>query len=445
VIAPDDRRALLLVRLTILFAMAVAGCDGSARHDAGAFDSGARDAGTSDAGSPDAGARDAGAEDAGPIDDGGTPDAPSADAGATEPAALPPWLSYCDDGSCSTTPAIVYACPADDPACTPSRHTTVVPSVDGRPISAVFFPVVHSAGVSLRLVSGNASVLAHLVTAYAPTIEVHSDLDITLSYYGVVPVWGGTTALDFVSSTRTSSVLDSVFYAHPSYDTGTAAADLHTSGQDAIADERAITGVTSEHVRAFFMPSELAGVNGEGNWSYGDGRVTSNYGNPAYIEAVGGIMVTAFPRFAHECAHELFDEVAASFPGNASCLNEGIADALAFVAGHLPEADFGPIGLRGGDFDDGCSTQGEIHDIGNCYFWHVHRAGMLDAAFMNGIFHPQYAIAFDSCSQNLEHTGNAILVLFTDAAGGADMIPVLDAMGIPHAASYDEAKLALGL
>jgi hypothetical protein len=390
-----------------------------------------------------AGAPDGSVVDGG-VTDGAVLDAAPPDADLPEVAALPPWLSYCEDDSCGG-PATVYACPTDDALCTPSRHTTVVPRVDGRTISAVFFPVVHPDGVSLRVVGGNASVLAHLVTANAPAIELYSDLDLTVSYYDVAPVWGGTTALDFTSSTRTSSVLDSVFFVHPSYDTGTAAEDLHVAGQEAIADERAITGITSEHVRAYFMPSELAGVNGEGNWSYGDGQVTSNYGNPPYIEALGGIMITAFPRFAHECAHELFDEVSASFPGNATCLNEGIADALAFVAGHLPEADFGPIGLHGGDFGDGCSTLDEIHDIGNCYFWHVKTAGLLDDAFLHGIFHPEHVITFDSCSQNVEQTGNAILVLFTEAAGGADMLPILDSMGIPHAASYEDAKLALGL
>ncbi|MFO0552181.1 MAG: hypothetical protein U0271_27590 [Polyangiaceae bacterium] len=367
--------------------------------------------------------------------------------GAVEPvrAELPPWLTYCDEGTCSTTPAVIYACPVDDPTCTPSRQTTVIPSVDGRPISAVMFPVFSPEGVALRVVGGNASVLAHLVTAQTPFIEVHSDIDITVSYYNVVPSWGGDTLLDFQSDVSASNLLDSVFFSHPSYDTGTAAADLHTQGQAAIADERAMVNLMSEHVHAVFMPSELAGVNGEGNWSYGDGRVTINYGNPDYIAALGGIMNTSLPRFAHEYAHELFNEVSASFPGNVTCLNEGLADALAFASGHLPEADFGPIGLQGGDFDQGCSGLTEIHDVGNCYFWHVKAAGLLDAAFLSGVFHPQYAVDFDSCSQNVEHTGDAILVLFTDAAGGVDMTPVLDSMGLPHAPTYDEAKLALGL
>ena len=39
----------------------------------------------------------------------------------------------------------------------------------------------------------------------------------------------------------------------------------------------------------------------------------------------------------------------------------------------------------------------------------------------------------------------SILVYFTEAAGGASMIPVLESMKIPHAGSYGAAKQALGL
>jgi len=37
-----------------------------------------------------------------------------------------------------------------------------------------------------------------------------------------------------------------------------------------------------------------------------------------------------------------------------------------------------------------------------------------------------------------------MLVLFTEAAGGANMVPILDSMHIPHAPSYEAAKQALG-
>ena len=126
------------------------------------------------------------------------------------------------------------------------------------------------ADTSLRLVSGNGYVASFLVWAFqASKVNFGSDQDALVSYYNVAPVWGGTTPLNFTSTLLTSALLDSVFYRHPSYDTGSAATDLHIRGQTVIMTERAMTGLTSEHVTAFFMPTELsAAQGGEGNFSY---------------------------------------------------------------------------------------------------------------------------------------------------------------------------------
>lgn len=105
---------------------------------------------------------------------------------------------------------------------------------------------------------------------------------------------------------------------------------------------------------------------------------------------------------------------------------------------------FGPVGLRGIDVGSGCTALSGIHDVGNCYFWHVKKAGLLTPGFLYGVFHPQHAFSFNSCDQNTIQTGNSLLVYFTEAAGGASMVPVLESMKIPHAASYDAAKQALG-
>ena len=363
-------------------------------------------------------------------------------------APLPPWLTYCDTEPCtSSAPVVVYACPAGDPQCTPARSTTIVPQVDGKPISGVFFPLDAPADTSLRLVSGNGTVISFLVWAYQGSKVIFGSApDVLVSYYDVAPVWGGTTPLNFSSTLSTSALLDSVFYRHPSYDTGSAATDLHTRGQAVITTQRAMTGLTSEHVTAFFIPTELSSAQGgEGNFSFGNGTVTVNYGNPPHIAASGGIVNAAIARFAHEYAHELFNEIRPAPAGNPSCLNEGVADALAYAAGFLPEADFGPVGLRGTDFDSGCTALSESHDVGNCYFWHVKKAGLLTPGFLFGIFHPQHAFSFNSCDQNTIQTGNNILVYFTEAAGGTNMVPVLESMKIPHAGSYETAKQALGL
>jgi hypothetical protein len=360
---------------------------------------------------------------------------------------LPPWLTYCDNAACtSLDPVIVNSCPTDSPQCMPARSTMIVPQVDNKPISGVFI-VLEPIDTSVRLLSGDGRADSFSVSVFqAPKVTFGSDQDVLFSYYKVPAVWGGTTLLNFASTVSTSTLLDSVFYRHAGYDTGTVAAQLHARGQTIISAQRAMTGLTPEHVTAFFVPTELAAARGgEGNFSFGDGTVTINYGNPPYIAAQGGIMNTAMPRFAHEYTHELFNEISTSYTGNSSCMNEGVADALPFVAGFLPEEDFGPVGLRGTDFDAGCTALSESHDVGNCYFWHVKKAGLLTPAFLHEIFHPQHTYSFDSCTQNTIETGNNILVLFTEAAGGANMIPVLESMHIPHADSYAAAKQALGL
>ncbi len=261
------------------------------------------------------------------------------------------------------------------------------------------------------------------------------------------PVWGGTTNLNFVSAELNSALLDTVFYRHPSYNTGNAASVLHAQGQEIIRIERDMTGITSaERVTAFFLPEEMTAtyLGGEGNFSFGNGTITINYGDPAYVTGTGGFSKAPLARFSHEYAHELFNEITGAFPDNFACLNEGVADATGFMSRYLPEHDFGPEGHFNLNFDDGCPPLTEIHDVGNCSLWHVKKAGHLTPAFIRGLFHPQHTFTFDSCVMNKE-TGDNLLVYFTEAAGGANMVPVLDATKIPHSHSYAEAKRALGL
>ena len=144
--------------------------------------------------------------------------------------------------------------------------------------------------------------------------------------------------------------------------------------------------------------------------------------------------------------HELFSEVSESHPGNNICLNEGLADAFAFAAGFLPERDFGPLGLRGTDFDQGCAEivqNFEVHDAGNCPLWQVHSLGLLSQSFVARILRPQHVIEFDSCDLTSERTGNALIVLFSEATG-LDTTEAVQKAGIPNAGSLEGAKLALG-
>lgn len=365
----------------------------------------------------------------------------------SRPAPLPPGLTYCDSEPCASTPPLVlYVCPTSDLRCTPTRSTTIIPRVDGRTIGGLSLSIFAPQNTSLHLTSGSGSLRHETVWDLGSTIILgSSEGDVQISYNSIVPVWDGTTYLNFESTILSSPLLDSVFYRHTNYETGTAAIDLHTLGQKVITVEREMAGLTSEHVTAFYFPPEMnKGGLGEGNFSYGNGTVSINYGSPSGIARKGGIVNGALPLFAHEYAHELFDEIKSMFSGDYSCLNEGIADALAFSVGFIPEEILGPIAIHKVSFDTDCSAAGELHDVGNCYFWHVKKAGLLTPTFLHGIFHPQHTFSFNSCDQKAITTGNSILVYFTEAAGGADLVPVLDSMKIPHAGSYEAAKQALG-
>jgi hypothetical protein len=83
-------------------------------------------------------------------------------------------------------------------------------------------------------------------------------------------------------------------------------------------------------------------------------------------------------------------------------------------------------------------------DAGNCPFWQVHRLGLLSQSFVAAILRPQHVIEFDSCNLTSVRTGNALVVLFFEAAG-VDMIPAIEIAEIPNAGSFEAAKQALGL
>ncbi|HKO46297.1 MAG TPA: hypothetical protein VJV79_01155 [Polyangiaceae bacterium] len=364
------------------------------------------------------------------------------------PAALPFWLRYCSEPTCGgLSPLVVYVCPSSDPNCTPTRETTVVPEVDGRQIDQILFPLQLPSGFAPRLVSGAGQVTGSLIFSTTSPIRLRSDVDLTLSYYNVTPTWGGTTHLNFVSQTFSSAEVVTTVFRFPSFLTSGEPAEFHSRGRSIIVQESQIAQIQPGRMNASFLPSEMATL-GEGNFSDGNLNITINYSNPPFIATSGGVFNAAMPRFAHEYVHELFSEIAQSYPGNSSCLNEGLADAFAFASGFLPERDFGPIGLRGGnDFDQGCAgilNDFELHDAGNCPLWQVHRLGLLSESFARAMLHPLHVIDFDSCDLASARTGNALLVLFSEAAG-QDLTSAIQLAQIPNAGSLAAAKLALGI
>jgi hypothetical protein len=369
--------------------------------------------------------------------------------GARPLATLPWWLSYCADATCGgLSPVVVHVCPESDPGCTPARSTTMIPQVDGRPISAIGLFINVPAGYAWRAISGPVTGGGHV--AESNRIIVKSDVDVSFSYYDQPAVWGGTTALEFVSLTIHDSSLVGTVFRHPSYLLGDEVLDLYRWGREIAVEQSSLAEITTTPglLRATFVPSELV-TFGEGDFSRGDNWISVNYSNPPYIDASGGIYNTAMPKFAHEQTHEMFNEIASRYPGGNSCLNEGLADALPYVAGYLPEKNFGPINVRQqNNFNNGCAEvmdNFELHDAGNCPLWQVRRLNRLDRSFAKAMFHPQHAINFDSCDLRSSRTGNAYVVLFTEAAGGVDMTEAVNMAEIPNAGSYPAAKAALGL
>jgi hypothetical protein len=376
---------------------------------------------------------------------------PSPEPPSPEVAPLPFWLTYCADPTCGgQQPLVVHVCPEGNSSCSPTRQTTIVPNLDGRQISQILFPIqptVATTGVIATVISGSGQVLgASLVLSLTSPVILKSDVDITFSYYSVAPMWGGTTHLDFVSTTMSSPEVVSTVYRHPTFLVNDEATQIHERGREIIAVESQIAGINPGQMHAIFMPSEFATL-GEGNFATGDLNIYMNYGNPPFIEFIGSVVDAVMPRFAHEYVHELFSEVAASHSGNSLCLNEGLADAFAFAAGFLPEPDFGPNALRGGNFNEGCAEilqNFEVRDAGNCPFWQVHRLGLLSQSFVANILRPQRVIEFDSCDLTSDRTGNALIVLFSEASG-IDMTEAIQMAEIPNAGSFEAAKQALGL
>jgi hypothetical protein len=360
-------------------------------------------------------------------------------------AALPWWISYCSQPSCGGSPFVARICPDNNPSCSPASSTTVVPEIDGQQINQILLPVQPPTGYSVHYESGSGSAPGYIL-AYASPVIIRSDVNFTVSYYNVPAVLGGTTHVNFQSATFNAAEVLTTVYRHPTFLTGNEPSELHQRGRDIIVQESSIAGIHPGKMNSYFLPSELATFM-EGNVSDGNLHIAINYGNPAWIAGVGDVYATSLPRFAHEYTHELFSEIAQSYPGNNVCFNEGLADAFAYAAGFLPEADFGPLGQMQTDFNQGCAETmafGEVHEVGNCPLWQVKRLSRMTSAFAAALLHPQHVINFDSCNLNSSQTGNALLVLFSEAAG-MDMTQAIQMAEIPNAGSYTAARAALGL
>jgi hypothetical protein len=282
-----------------------------------------------------------------------------------------------------------------------------------------------------------------MVMAGRGKVLLKADVDVAITTYGVEPVWGGTTRLFFEGSVHAAPATTTFFYRMAqASDLAPLGQQLHAATIGIIHEEQEVTGIIpTEPSRAYFIPTELI-LNGEGDRSFGDGQVEINYGNPEYWTAMPAL-THALHEFAHEYAHELFDDIPDRPFDRASCLNEGLADALGNFVGRIPDSDLGPL-WSDVDTTGDCRRVSEMHAVGNCYLFHARRAGLFNRAFFRGLFHPRHRYAFDSCAPGARQTGDSLLVLFSEAAG-VDVTCSIDSMSAPNTGSYTGARTALGL
>jgi len=367
---------------------------------------------------------------------------------ATVPSvALPYGIQYCDTAPCnSNPPAVVYVCPDETSPCVQGWHTTIVMKVNGRPVTGGTLAFDWQGKVLMKG-SGAVNVQAwNLLTYSAPQLELYSytDQGVPISYYGIQPVWSGVTEINFEATSGSNAQLDAEFFRQTSYQTGDLLPALLTQSANVVTAERNIAGIAGPRPRALFSPVELSGYAEGDSWGFGQANI--NYTYPRAIALNGGlpngILTPAAHEMAHEYGHGLFESVRDSY-FDAGCLDEGTADALGFVGGFIPVTDLGP-NYNNGSYDGDCRPVTESHAVGNCYFYHVNKAGRLNASFMYGIFHPQHRYTASTCTPNDPKTGDSLLVLFTEAAGGVDMTSVIDSMKLPNSGSYAAAKAALG-
>jgi len=376
--------------------------------------------------------------------------APSSSTPPLPDTLLPPWYSYCAPGSaCAGAVLDMRVCAEGTSDCTPSRSSTVRWTVNGYPVGSIALNMRgETSGISTTLQSGPGSWDGYFLrTTAASTMVIHSDLDILLSYYDIVPTWGGTTSVNFDAATIQASGGSTTFFQSTGYAAGVTGQQLSTRTTGIAADVLDATQATGVPAyKAFFLPTEMAAATGgEGNYAYSDGTVTVNYGNPAWIDYKGGIEGIVAHEFSHEFTHVVFaNSIQSNFQGNSACLNEGLADAVGNVLGYVPDSDFG-TGQDGSTFEQGCESSTEIHAKGNCVFWNMKHDGALDHAAIARLFAPQHTLSFDSCDLTNSTTGNAYVVYLTEAAGGVDMSAMVTRIGIPNAGSYAAAKAALGL
>ncbi len=229
--------------------------------------------------------------------------------------------------------------------------------------------------------------------------------------------------------------------------------------------------------RAFILPEALYVASAEGLWSANDANVldTQALASGEYLifswstdKDFEDLTKSMTDAFAHEYVHRMMDAVPklrAKIPhdtgGSRLCLEEGLAELLSAFFERAKWEDLDPLTYQ--EVFEGrsavsrtCSENTE--DVGDwlkgvCVMWHLYERGHFEGEtgrqFIRSLFRPAREIAFDTCALDDLTTGNGLVVYLTEAWSEAkgefeSLAGAVDAMGIDHSGSYEDALDWLG-
>ncbi len=208
---------------------------------------------------------------------------------------------------------------------------------------------------------------------------------------------------------------------------------------DALATAMEGVGVTVEPYRLWMLPEEiLRGFypSGLSHYSRADrgivlngDRISHVLGEERYLDEMRGL-------FVHEYAHYLFHH---RFKAKLSCLNEGLADAMALV--YAPESGrhLNPHSGSRLNFSGGCQGLTGNHTKGECILWFLQAETAITEEVLRKLFNPATIPDFDSCELETEETGLGYFKYLSGALG-RNTSQLLKAAQVPLPFPYDEAE-----
>ena len=387
----------------------------------------------------------------------------------TQEIELPPSFWFCPPGSaCADAEASAIACPVEGVACAPGgRETTVTWTLNGKPFNRLFFIASSpdSPGVRLFVMPStpNVSASVDLVTVQdASRIRIIEGQGAEIGrfdYAGVSPNWGGVTTLAFDGVTLQGKHGRASYYHDVSFDAGLSNDEILAMIEKIYVDEAWLTGGSTPPYHAFVLPAEVAAPLGaDGDFAFSPDTATVNYGNPDWLNYIGGFRLYVSWKWAHELSHLFFAPIAPQFT-ESSCLNEGLADGVGNFLGYVPDSDFGSATPT---LATTCRGVPPTHALGNCYLWHLKHFSATDeeigpywrSSTFAGLFSPRQALPLNTCATPAvgqteptdedRRNGDAWVVYLSEATG-EDMTPFVESVGLFSSGSLSASRRALGL